>query len=239
MDEAETFAALASGVRLDIIKSVSERPKTVLELTKELHIHRLTVRHHLDLLLRERLVEQVSPKRDGKAGRPAVMYAAARHARVTGFPPRHFEIVAEVALKTMIDAFGEDVALDQLRTRGRMMGQGMIDAVAAAANVRTWTPAAFQDLVLRGAFKDFGIASDVLACTDTEVHYRSFGCPFLELAQKMPTPVCDGLDLGFHDGLDAALGAVHTTRRACMGHGDDYCEYVLKWQEQQKDKEGG
>ncbi|MFA5862002.1 MAG: helix-turn-helix domain-containing protein [Candidatus Thermoplasmatota archaeon] len=228
-DDAEAFSALASGVRLDILKSLSGRSKTIPELSRELDLHRLTLRHHLALLLREGLVEQVSPRHEGKAGRPPVAYKISPRTHMAGYPPRHFEIVAEAALTSLTDALGESAAREQLRRRGKVMGKAMIDGVAAQQQLTEWTPAKFEELVLGGLFQGFGIPNEVLSSSTDQIHYRSFGCPFLEIAEKMPTSVCDGLDEGFHDGVDEALGGVHTTRLACMGHGEAYCEYAMDW----------
>lgn len=228
-DEAEAFAALASGVRIEIMRSLSERPKTVQELSHELDLHRLTVKHHLDHLQRERMVEQTEPRREGKAGRPAAVYAAMRSARLPSYPPRHFEIIAEAALASLSQALGEEAARELLRERGRQMGRSMIAAVAAQHQIAEWTPAQFEAHILRGLFKDFGVASQVLSSSEREISYRSFVCPFLEIAEKAPSAVCNGLDMGFHDGVDEALGHVKTVRKACMGHGDAFCEYALTW----------
>ncbi|MBI4392919.1 MAG: ArsR family transcriptional regulator [Euryarchaeota archaeon] len=232
LEEAGSFSALASQIRLDMLLSLSREPKTLLELSGEFGLHRLTLRHHLETLMAEALVEAVSTRRKGTVGRPPVLYRTVRRAHVDGYPPRHFEIFARAALDSLVEHLGDGKATETLRRRGVAMGKQMIGDAAAREGVSEWTPGSFQKVVLDKLYKDFGIPTETIAASDDAIEYRAFGCPFLELATEKPEAVCNGLDRGFHEGVDAALGNVETVRRTCMGHGDAYCEYALKWKGQ-------
>ncbi len=212
-----------------ILSQLSAQEKTVAELTEALGLHRLTVRYHLGFLLQNGLVEEVPPEKRGRVGRPAARYRASRQARLPGFPARHYEILAQVTMQTLVDEVGPEGAVERLQGQGRAFGKRMIEQVRAEGKVRRWTPETFRRAVLEGLFRDFGVESQVLGESKDGLHYRSFTCPFLEMAQQLPALVCDALDLGMHRGIDDALGVVTTERRACMGHGDAYCEYQLQW----------
>ncbi len=232
------FAVLASHVRYDILQALTMDAKTIRDLTQELHLHRLTVRYHINFLLREGLVEEVHGARAGAAGRPPVLYRTSRHARVPGFPPRRFEIIAQTALATLLEALGQGDARARLFEKGKQVGSMSVKALAEAKGVKRWTPDAYDEHMLKGSYREMGVTTEVLSKSSDEIHYRAFGCPFLELAEQMPEVVCDSLDNGFHSGVNAALGNVKTTRLRCMGHGDPFCEYVLVWQKGQKSKAG-
>ena len=228
-EDPRAFSALGSAVRLRILNAIATREKGIPELARELRLHRLTVRYHLGYLRTEGFVEEVTPSGLHKAGRPAALYRASRHAHVPSFPQRHFEVLGQLALEALVEAVGEKAGSRFLRAKGLAMGRQMIQELAARVGVKGWSPEAFERIVLNGLFRDFGIPSEVLSRSPSGLAYRSFGCPFLELAERMPSLVCNSLDRGFHEGVDQALGGASTERVACMGHGDPFCEYITTW----------
>ena len=56
--DKEVFKTLASGTRIEILKSLDRRRKTLSELSKELGMSVSTVKEHLDNLVRVGLIEQ-------------------------------------------------------------------------------------------------------------------------------------------------------------------------------------
>ena len=227
--DVQMFDALASQPRATILERLAVRPMSVADLERDLHLPRVTLRYHLSVLLGQGLVEEVELPRRQRIGRPPRMYRAARHAVVSGYPKRRFEILSDIALDTLVQEVGEARALDSLRRRGREMGHAMIQDVGAEKAVTRWTPEAFERFVLAGRFQAEGAQVEVLARTEGGLAYRSAYCPFLELAEKKPHIVCDALDVGFHEGVDDALGGVRTERLTCMAHGAQYCEYRMRW----------
>jgi len=227
--EARSFSALSSGVRVQVLRALATRAKTVAELSKQLGVHAVTLRYHLGLLMAQGLVESSVASGTRKKGRPATLYRLSNRAVVPGFPERHFDLLARISLATLVDTVGEDAASVRLRGRGSLVGQFLIKEAAARAHIDRWTPEAFERVVLNGLFPDFGIACEVVSRDPDRLTYRSFTCPFLEIATEVPVLVCDALDDGFHEGLDEALGGARTERVACMGHGDPHCQYVVRW----------
>ena len=223
------FTALGSSVRLRILDALSRGERTVAELARDIHLHRVTLHYHLSRLLQEGLVEEVQPQASGRAGRPAARFRASPHAVVPGFPPRRFNLLAKLALETLSESLGGDRALEALRRKGMEVGRGLIAQLEAREKVGAWTPESFERVVLQGAFQEDGAAIEVVGRSPRELVYRAFTCPFLELAQTSPEAICDALDLGFHAGVDRALGNVRSERVSCIGHGAPYCEYRMTW----------
>lgn len=228
-DDTRIFSALGSRIRMQILNALTTKAKTVSDLSTELRLHRITLRYHLAFLLSQGLIEEVRPLRSKKVGRPAILYRASKHRPVPSFPQRRFEIIGQLALSALVETIGEERASAHLRAKGREVGLSMMSELADRARIEKWTPETFERFVLNGLLKDFGVASEVLSRESGGVIYRSFGCPFLELAERMPELVCNSLDRGFHEGMDEAMGGARTERLACMGHGDPYCQYRLIW----------
>jgi DNA-binding transcriptional ArsR family regulator len=61
--DRETFKALASDTRLDILKALDERQKTVTELAKELELNKATVFEHLEKLASVKLIQKLEDER--------------------------------------------------------------------------------------------------------------------------------------------------------------------------------
>ena len=223
------YTALASWVRAQMLDALTTRELTVPDLARRLGLHRATVRYHLTFLLNQGLVEETKPAEHKGAGRPAMLYRASRHARLPNFPSRNFELLAQIALRTMAEEIGKERSVEILRSKGVEFGRALIEEAAEKSGIRRWTPEAFQRAVVDGAMRSFGVSSLVLSRDATSLSFRCFSCPFLEVAERMSDLVCDSLDQGFHDGMDEAVGDVRTTRVTCMGHGDSYCEYRMTW----------
>ena len=68
---------------------------TVAELADELHMAQVSVRHHLDILVGEDLVELTGVRRRDGAGRPSQVYALTPNA-LTLFPQRNAQLAASV-----------------------------------------------------------------------------------------------------------------------------------------------
>jgi len=50
------------------------------------------------------------------------------------------------------------------------------------------------------------------------------------MALKHPETICEGLDDGFFKGLVQEIGCgAEGKKLKCRGHGDEYCEYSIKW----------
>lgn len=61
--DRETFKALASDTRLDILKALDVRQKTVTELAKELDLNKATVFEHLEKLAAVNLIQKLEDER--------------------------------------------------------------------------------------------------------------------------------------------------------------------------------
>lgn len=227
--DIQVFTALSSRSRADILDALSAGPKTMSELTKELRLPRVTMRYHLNVLLSQGLVEEIRSQKPRGVGRPAKLYRAARHPVVNGYPKRRYEMFGEIALKALVDEVGEERTASRLRSHGRQLGEELLHQLARRRDVDRWTPETFEQVVLLDHFKDQGAPTEVLDRSADHLTYRSFHCPFLELAEKLPGIVCDALDVGFHEGIDRAMGDVRTERLSCMGHGAPHCEYRMEW----------
>jgi len=231
------YTALASWVRSRMLDALTTRELTVPDLAEKLDLHRATVRYHMAFLLNQGLVEETRPSEHKGAGRHAMRYRASRHARLPSFPSRNFELLAQIALRTMAEEIGKNRSVEILRAKGIEFGKALIEDAAEKAGVRRWTPETFQRAVVDGAMRSFGVSSLVLSRDSKSLSFRCFSCPFLEVAERMSDLVCDSLDQGFHDGIDEALGDVRTTRVTCMGHGDSYCEYRMTWAARMRGKD--
>jgi len=228
-EKPDAFTALGSPVRLRILDALTRGEKTITQLSRAMHLHRVTLHYHLSRLLAQGLVEELPPAPGGKVGRPSVRYRAAPHAVVPGFPPRRFSLLAKAALETLTEAVGEDRAMASLRKKGMEMGQALVEGAAPEGGGQRWDAESFERRVLRDTFERDGAAIEVVFRSPRQIRYRVFTCPFLELAEAFPEMVCGALDEGFHKGMDRALGAVRSERRSCIAHGAPYCEYAIAW----------
>jgi predicted ArsR family transcriptional regulator len=79
---------------------------TVDELTKTIGLTHMAVRHHLNVLQAESLVEIATMRRDNKPGRPVQIYALTDNAEQL-YPQDYFHLT-DLLLEEMIDQIGPD-----------------------------------------------------------------------------------------------------------------------------------
>lgn len=61
--DRKTFEALSSGLRIDILKRLDERAKTISELSREINIYKSSIHRHLCRLVEGGLVEKQNDSR--------------------------------------------------------------------------------------------------------------------------------------------------------------------------------
>ena len=74
LDKVEVFKAISVRTRLRMAELLSTKLMGVEELAEELGIKPITVRHHLEILRRNGIIEEVQEGRLGKVGRPLSLF---------------------------------------------------------------------------------------------------------------------------------------------------------------------
>ncbi len=229
---AKAFQALGSDVRVRILKELLRRERDVSELVRATDLRSSSVRYHLNILIGEGLVEKFTLHQEGDLGRPPVRYWLRAGGIAQAIPLRQYRLLSEVLLEVIRDSLPPEEQERALYEAGKQVGQQLIDGVASEAEVAEWDSDLFVRVFLGDALPRMGSLITVTNQAEDFVQYRAMTCPFQELALKRPRMICDSFDKGFHEGMAERLGSqVRFTRLACIGHGDPYCEYRLRWGE--------
>lgn len=229
-DRVAAYQGLGSDVRLGILRELLKGDSGVAELSAAVGVQPVTVRYHLQVLIGEGLVERLRSRREGDVGRPPIRYRLRAGSLVQGFPPRQYGMLAEVLLGILEGTLDSTQREEALEAAGREVGRRLVDRTEQDESVPTWTPEAFVRHYLDRVLVGMGLLTVVVDQTEDTVQYRALNCPFQEMAVAHPEMICDHLDEGFHKGVAKGLGAgVRHERLACIGHGDPYCEYRVRW----------
>ncbi len=78
MEKIEVFKAVSVRARVRMAELLSTRPMSVEELANELGIKPITVRHHIEVLKRNGIVEEFQEDWFGKVGRPLSLFRTTR-----------------------------------------------------------------------------------------------------------------------------------------------------------------
>jgi predicted ArsR family transcriptional regulator len=216
---------------------MSSHSKSIEELSAETGLAPMTVRHHLEVLLKVGLAEEDETRVPHGVGRPQVRYKTVDKSVSITFPKRNYLYLSEFLIQGIIARLGEEKAKEMFIEIGRQAGMSLVKTAEQKADIKEWTADAVAQHLIRGIFEEFGIEPELIAKSASEVNFVEHNCLFRELAIKYPQVVCDGLDDGFHKGIDAALGPnVSTKKLKCAGHGDPYCQYAICWPKQVSSK---
>jgi predicted ArsR family transcriptional regulator len=228
---AEAFQALGSDVRVRILKELLQGERDTSQLVQATGLRSGSVRYHLNILISEGLVEKFTRHQEGDVGRPPIRYRLRAAGVAQGIPFRQYRLLSEVLLSVISETLPREEQDRALYAAGKQVGQQLIGGIAAEASVAEWDPGLFVQVFLHGALPRMGSLTTVMDQDEDSVRYRAMTCPFQELALKRTRMICDTFDKGFHEGVAESLGSqVRHKRLACIGHGDPYCEYALRWQ---------
>jgi CBS domain-containing protein len=78
LEKVEVYKAMSVKARLRMVELLSLRAMSVDELAEELGIRPITVRHHIGVLRRNGIIEELQEGRFGKVGRPLSLFRATR-----------------------------------------------------------------------------------------------------------------------------------------------------------------
>lgn len=237
-ERAFAFHALGSEARLSILRELLQGDRDASSLAETVDLHPVTVRYHLNILVGDGLVQKLTAPREGEVGRPPIRYHLREQEFVESFPPRRYEMLSEILLGVVDASLEEEEMQRVLYDAGHRTGGDLAEALRRQEGLDEWTPERFARLYVEGAMAAMGLVASVVEESPTSVRYRSFVCPFQELARKYPDKICDHLDAGFHEGVADTLGpgVVHS-RLACIGHGDPHCEYRVDWRSAKEEEE--
>ena len=222
-ETAELLETYASAPRRGILDLVSRFPSTVNEIGKEVGLAPVSVRGHLQKLLKLNLVEEVKQK--GALGRPKYLYRATGRRLEVAFPKRNYMQLASILLDTLAKDPDQDRVSARLRDAGTKLGSEIGRNMKDKA--KSWDGFSLKKHLVHGLLEDFGANPETVACSKGSIQYRVNNCPFKELAVENPQMVCEQLDDAVNSSLLRELDrSIDWRKLKCAGHGDGYCEYV-------------
>jgi len=104
-------AVLADETRFAIYRSVAERPHeavTVAQVAERFRLHPNVARMHLGKLEQAGLL-RTSLRKSAGGGRPAKLYELSDSVTSFAFPPRHYELLASLALEALAEGSDRDL----------------------------------------------------------------------------------------------------------------------------------
>jgi len=217
-------AVLADDTRFAIYRCIAEQPTvavTVAEVAERFGLHPNVARMHLGKLEQAGLLETALRRRSG-GGRPAKLYRLSEHVSTFAFPPRHYELLAALALEILAESSDDDA----LQRVCRRAGRGVADAYRRERSL----PATLRGHALAAAVQDIaeeqGLLPDIEWHSDG-LHIELRNCVFREAAETRPELSCAihrAFFRGMIDGLTGDGGHSQLVPHGpSMGCGGDEC----------------
>lgn len=220
-------AVLADDTRFAIYRSIAERPGsqvTVAEVAERFRLHPNVARMHLTKLEQAGLLQTTLRKGHG-GGRPAKLYRLADHVSTFAVPPRHYELLAALALEVLAETDDGDLVRQVCRRAGR--------SLAAGYRKDRGIPAALHGHALAAAVQDIAEEQGLLPEVDWHLEGLRIevrNCVFREAAASQPELSCV-IHRSFLRGmLDELTGADDEADLAVegpsIGCGGDGCHFL-------------
>jgi predicted ArsR family transcriptional regulator len=224
----EFSKAMSSPTRVDMLRLLATKDMSAGEIASKLSLKTMTVRHHLSILYRIGMVEQLGEERR-KVGRPVVKYRVTRKPMSIQFPRRHYEILSEILLKSLIGTLGRERTKVTLRQMGRDFGANLARELTEKHGVEKWNMKALRKYLVEQHLYETGAVPEIVDATDHSIRFRMHNCLLSELAKEYPDFACDGFDCYmFEAAVKGTIGKADVEQAKCVAHGDPYCEYVIR-----------
>mgnify|MGYP001099209014 CR=1 FL=1 len=228
MSATELGKAMSSRSRLQILDLLSRRPMSIEELSREVALKTITVRHHVNMLKRIGLVEEYGEERR-KIGRPVLRYKSTQKPMSIQYPKRQYELLSRSLVRGLIESLGTDKAKDALRRIGRDLGERLAREITDQSRVVRWDLEALRRHVVQEHLSQVGAIPEIVEHDSKKLRFRMHNCVFFELAREYPDLICESLDEGLMETLlKGTLGRAHADQTKCVVHNDKFCEYLIR-----------
>ncbi len=225
--------ALGDPTRYSIYRFIVEaagEPVTVAEVASQFSLHPNVARMHLQKLVEARLL-LADTRRSKAGGRPARIYKVSPQVANLQFPPRDYQMLAEIALRVVEEFAGDDPeALDRVGTE---LGR----EEARRALKRDGLDPRHHDLdvlleSLSATAAGLGLHPRVERNDDGTVDFEIRNCIFRELSTQHPELVCSlhtAMLTGFVQEYVSASGLEGTP---AISSGEAVCLFKVRLQPQ-------
>jgi len=225
LKEAETYQALSSKSRLDILRLLYRKQMNIEELSEKLGLQPITVRHHIQCLIQAGFI-QTAEERSSTVGRPRIFYRIIREPPLVNYPKRGYLILSNYLINTLRSTLTDNKAKEILRKTGLEMGENTTKRLETEHEIKNWSMKTYEQFYVKDYLEQMGAEPEIVETTDKKIVYRLHNCLFFELSVKMPEIMCDVLHESFHEGLVKAMGKqMKVSRSSCLSKGDPYCEH--------------
>jgi len=224
----EFSRGMSSPTRVDMLRLLATKDMSAGDIATKLSLKTMTVRHHLSILQRIGMVEQVGQERR-KVGRPVVKYRVTRKPMSIEFPRRHYEILSQILLQSLVHTLGREKAKVTLRQRGREFGANLARELTEKHGIQKWNMKALREYLVEQHLNEIGAVPEIVDATDRSIRFRMHNCLLSELAKEYPDFACDGFDCYMFEAvMKGTIGKADVEQARCAARGDPYCEYVVR-----------
>lgn len=226
-DTQKLTSALADPTRFSIYQYVSANKESVSvqEVAEQFGIHPNVARLHLTKLEDVVLLQSVSDK-SGKGGRPSRLYSLSDHVISLQFPPRDYQLLADIAIETLL-SLGEagETALIKMGHRiGMEMAKRAMDEYPLDPKTAPFdeTMEHINRLVVAQ-----GLKPDVEKVSVDCLRFRVYNCTFSETAKRFPDSVCKMHNALLTGIFEAYFGNIELQEEESMQSGCKSCNYTV------------
>lgn len=224
----EFSRAMSSRSRVDMLKLLATKDMTADEIADKLSLKTITVRHHLNVLSRIGMISEVGEERR-KVGRPVTRYRVTQKPMSIEFPRRHYEMLSEILLQSLVRTLGREKTKVTLRQMGREFGANVAKDLTAKYGVEKWNMKALKEYLVEKHLDEIGAVPEIIEATDRTVKFKMHNCVLSELAKEHPDIVCEGFDDGMFEAIiKGTISRADVQQAKCIAHGDPYCEYEIR-----------
>jgi predicted ArsR family transcriptional regulator len=226
-DAQKLTSALADPTRFSIYQYVaaSKKPLNVQEIADHFMIHPNVARLHLTKLEDVELLKSIADK-SGKGGRPSRLYSLSEQVISLQFPPRDYQLLAEIALESLLSLgkAGEAALIKMGHRMGLEMAKRALKQYPL--NPDTAAPKQILDHINRLVVAQ-GLKPEIEWISPQCIRFRVYNCTFAETAKRFDGSVCQMHNALLSGIFEAYFGEIELQEEESMLGGCKSCNYTV------------
>ena len=228
VDLVQIGRIFSAGARVRIVEELLSRPLTAEALAEKLSLKSITVHHHLRVLARAGLIDEIGPKRTGKSGRPRTLFRLSSNTTSLQFPPRQYQMLADLLMGVLSETLPKAELRERSRAIARANGRKLAEALVQRSGLARWKLSDLRKCFVEDHASEMGFAPEVIEETKSSLRYGLHNCLYLEMAKKHPDFLCE-MDRPLLQTLLQKVGLQADAQQvSCMGRGATHCEYLVQ-----------
>ncbi|MHA1754976.1 MAG: ArsR family transcriptional regulator [Candidatus Odinarchaeia archaeon] len=227
MDEVNICKALSCESRWKILKILAISNLSIEEISKEIKLSPMTVRHHLVELEKAGLIQR-NETTSKLMGRPKSIYSLNQNEFVISFPKRNYKLLHQILIRSLSNYFVNKSELyDFLILTSKEFTKEFLNQFQEEGKIVIWDLKNVKEKLILNGLSEYGGLPEIVEEGDNYLKYRLYQCPFSITENPLIKTICDAFQHTFLSEVEKLVGGIKINVLKTIPDGSPFCEFEI------------